>query len=109
MKTILITLVLIFCLSAGISYGYEQKLEFTWSYFSPIDLAGFKIYQDDIMIADIPDPDTRVLLGTFEVTGASQAYTITAYDQGGQESPKSGPYSVDPPPGGVTGFTVSIK
>ena len=108
MKTILIAIAFLLCF-AGLSYGYEQKLEFTWEYQAPVDLAGFKIYQDSTMIADIPDPDARTLLGTFEVTGAKQDYMITAYDQGGQESPKSGPYAVDPPPGAVSSFTVSIK
>lgn len=92
----------------GTAYAYQQRLHFTWEYpAAPVDLAGFKIYQDSVLIATISDTTAREYIAPVEVTGSAQAYTITAYDKGGSESPKSAPLPFDPPPGGVSGFTVS--
>ncbi|HHK60445.1 MAG TPA: cadherin repeat domain-containing protein [Desulfobacterales bacterium] len=65
-----------------------------WQYDTSLPgLAGFRIYQDGQLIHEIPDPSTLAADITVTFSGDA-AFTMTAYDTDGVESPPSDPYLV---------------
>ena len=91
MKTFILCMLLLPSLAFA---GYRVE----WEAPPDDDLAGFRIYQDGVVIADISDP-----AATSQVVLAPEGeYVIemTAYDQAGNESARSAPERHDSlPPG----------
>ena len=71
-----------------------KNMHIEWQYDTSLPgLAGFRIYQDGQLIHEIPDPS--ILAADITVTfSGDAAFTMTAYDTDGVESPPSDPYLV---------------
>ena len=71
-----------------------KNMHIEWQYDTSLPgLAGFRIYQDGQLIHEIPDPSTLAADITVTFSGDA-AFTMTAYDTDGVESPPSDPYLV---------------
>jgi hypothetical protein len=82
-------------------------LRLTWDYpAAPTDLAGFKVFVNDIMIHDVQNPDARSADIEPELQDADNIITMTAYDLAGGESAKSEPCVFNPAPDAPVNVTV---
>lgn len=107
MKYCLVFLLVLFLPSLSIA----QNVTFSWDYPHQVsDLAGFKLYQEGVEFADIPDPAAREWTGEIDLKDDVNIFTGTAYDQAGGESVHSEPLEYNPPPPamGTMNITVNI-
>ncbi|MCK5405102.1 MAG: PKD domain-containing protein, partial [Desulfobulbaceae bacterium] len=87
-----------------------RQVRVEWSYDTSMpDLAGYNFYQNGAHIAAISDPtalwaDLNVILET----GASNIFTMTAFDTAYVETPHSGEYIIDVPPEDETGNVLPL-
>lgn len=94
-------ILLIFILLVGLSTSawatVSRQLHFEWSYDQDIDgLAGFNIYQDGQSISTIYNHTViDIELDVVLKTNHSNKFTITAFNQHGDESGHSSPYVID--------------
>lgn len=90
--------------------AYARQATLTWEYNTDNvpDLAGFNLYMDGQSVCNFPDPVLRTAQCDITVDEGPHAYTMTAYDGTGQESPHSTEIIFDLPPGNTV-FNVIIN
>ena len=85
----------------------DYTVKATWLANTEEDLASYRLYQGDTLVATIP-AGTVEWTGSESVTEGTQCFTLTAVDAAGNESGRSLPACLDIPPGTPTGFVISI-
>lgn len=112
-RDILIAAIFLFCLLvvADKAFSATNNLEIVWDYPTPpTDLAGFKIYQGDTVLADIKDKAARTVTQLMPALADSETcFTISAYDSRNNESPKSEKYCIDPAPATPGNLRINVN
>jgi PKD repeat protein len=82
-----------------------SRIQFEWVYdTNQPGLMGYLVYQDNQPIININTPQTlSTELDVYLVTGQQNSFTITAYDNLGNESAPSATFIIDVPPEETTG------
>lgn len=91
----------------SLAKGSEYDIQASWIPNIETDLAGYKLYLNDQVIADITAPTTQ-WSGTVDLAYELNVFELTAYDQAGNESGRSDSYGIDPAPAKPIGFTITI-
>lgn len=95
---------------ASLAHAETYNGTCSWTYpYDTSDLAGFRVYRDASLVAEVADPDARQWQGQIELVDGPQEITVTAYDSAGQESVPSDPVVYDPPPLQVEGVDISVS
>ncbi len=63
-----------------------KQLGFTWEYDQATDIAGFRVYQNAVLICQTSDPAARQLTCTADLTATPVTYTLTAVNADGTET-----------------------
>lgn len=82
----------------------SSNVDLTWQANTEEDLAGYRVYRDNVKIADVEKTSTSYTDNTV-LLGTTYTYEITAYNTSNQESAKSSPVTVTVPPGMPTEVT----
>lgn len=86
----------------------SKLVTFTWKYQTTADTTGFRMYQNNILICQTPDPTARQLTCTVDIS-ATNTYALTAIATNGAETTLSNTLAYTPdasettPPGTTTG------
>jgi len=75
-------------LFAGLCLAFQAPVKISWDPNAETDLAGYKIYLNDNLIADVPADQTS-WTGQIAMSDDMNVIVMTAYDDAGQESGES--------------------
>lgn len=88
-------LLLLVLLACGNAFAAKQTLHLEWSYDTSLpNLAGYYVYQDGGLIDDVDDPSQLAVDIDVEAEAGEHFFTLSAYDNDGNESAQSEPYLV---------------
>lgn len=82
----------------------SNSVDLIWQSNTEEDLAGYRVYRDNIKIADVEKTYTSYTDNTV-LPGIRYTYTLAAYNTANYESERSAPVTVDTPPATPTGVT----
>jgi hypothetical protein len=107
-KEILIAFILLM-IAPLVAAAEVRSVHAEWTMDEPVatDLAGFRVYVDNALVIDIADPAARSCDFDLDVLGPEISFTMTSYDETGQESNHSEAVIRDPTPGIPISFTIS--
>jgi len=96
-----ISLVLCIILSFGSALATdpnEHEIHFIWEYTAIADLVGFRIFQDGVLLVDVPDKAARTVTKKTILPNAKACFTMSAYGvTPEQESTRSSEYCIKRP------------
>ena len=105
MKRTIFTL-LSFVLLLGYANAASWNVQMTWDPNSESDLAGYKVYENGVVIGECPAPNNSF---TYTIsTGAKRTWYVTAFDVAGNESGPSNQVSWDAAPTPCSSFSVIV-
>lgn len=105
MKKLITTILVCLCALAMIDFSRaaDPNINIEWIYADPpADLAGYYLYVNDVQVQNFNVPTAVSWSGPVVLIDGNNTLEMTAYDAAGQESARSGPYTLffDAPPGG---------
>lgn len=93
---LLVILVGVFTASFSLAASLH-KVHLDWDYEDQVvpgeSLAGFRLYKEGVLVAQIDDPAARSYDCRFESEEGTFNFTLTAFYSGGTETPHSSPYT----------------
>lgn len=89
----------IFLLASGQAFAQQKTVTASFSYDAFIGLGGFRLYQNYIPLCETLDITVREMSCLTDIQGGEYAYTLTAFQENGDESGHSEPvlYVYTPP------------
>lgn len=107
-KFVLILLFLLLaCARPAVAADYN--INATWNKNIESDLAGYKLYYGDNLVATINAPASVWTGQVTIIDPESTCFTLSAFDKAGNESSRSAKYCVDLPPAIPTGLKINVQ